>query len=112
MPEGPEVETIRRGLEVSIVGQTVAGVTVLWERSFAAPLAMAYQAVAGSKILHVARRAKVLLIDLDSGYTMLFHLKMTGQMVLVKMDGERYAGGHPTPSMGGSLPDTSTRVVF
>jgi formamidopyrimidine-DNA glycosylase len=112
MPEGPEVETIRRGLEASIVGQTVAGVNLLWERSFAAPIAMADQAVAGSKILHVSRRAKVLLIDLDSGYTMLFHLKMTGQMVLVKPDGERYAGGHPSQSMSATLPDTSTRVVF
>jgi formamidopyrimidine-DNA glycosylase len=52
------------------------------------------------------------MVELDRGYTMLFHLKMTGQMVLVKADGERFAGGHPTESMAAMLPDRSTRVAF
>ncbi len=112
MPEGPEVETIRRGLEASIVGQTIAGVEVMWERSFLAPGDLIAQIVVGSKIVHLGRRAKVLIIELDNGYSMLFHLKMTGQLVLVKIDGERFAGGHPTQSMQDGLPDRSTRVVF
>jgi formamidopyrimidine-DNA glycosylase len=37
---------------------------------------------------------------------------MTGQLVLIKGDGERFAGGHPTGSMAGELPDRSTRLVF
>lgn len=112
MPEGPEVETIRRGLELSIVGQTLAKVDVLWERSWVGAPEMAEQLAAGSKVMHVARRAKVLLIELDNEYSLMFHLKMTGQMVLVKLDGERYAGGHPSLSMSGGLPDNSTRVIF
>lgn len=112
MPEGPEVETIRRGLDASIVGQTVAGVEVLWERSLPVPADLLAQMVAGAKVAHVARRAKVLMIELSNQYTLLFHLKMTGQMVLVKADGERYAGGHPNESMRQPLPDRSTRVVF
>jgi formamidopyrimidine-DNA glycosylase len=37
----------------------------------------------GSKVTSVRRRAKVLLIDLDSNYTLMTHLKMTGQLVYV-----------------------------
>jgi formamidopyrimidine-DNA glycosylase len=112
MPEGPEVETIRRGLELGIVGQQIAAVEVLFAGSFAAPVEAIQTLVTGARVAHVARRAKVLLIELDNGYTLMFHLKMTGQMVLVKADGERFAGGHPSESMAGSLPDRSTRVVF
>jgi len=112
MPEGPEVETIRRGLELGIVGQTVVGVEVLWERSFAVPPALIAQIVAGARITHVQRRAKVLIWQLSNDYSLLFHLKMTGQIVLVKADGERFAGGHPNDSMAAALPDRSTRVVF
>lgn len=101
MPEGPEVETIRRGLELGIVGQTVARV----EGAFELP-------VAGAQIEHVWRRGKVLVMELSNGSALMFHLKMTGQLVLVKADGERFAGGHPTESMAATLPDRSTRVIF
>jgi formamidopyrimidine-DNA glycosylase len=112
MPEGPEVETIRRGLELGITSQQIVGVEVLWERSFPAPADLRGQIVAGAKVTHMKRRAKVLMMELDNGFTLLFHLKMTGQMVLMKSDGERFAGGHPTESMREPLPDRSTRVVF
>ena len=68
MPEGPEVETIRRGLELSIVGQTLAKVEVLWKRSWIGAPEMTEQLAAGSKVMHVARRAKVLLIELDKEF--------------------------------------------
>jgi len=101
MPEGPEVETIRRGLELGLTGQTVAAATGVFELP-----------VAGARIERVRRRGKVLVWDLSDGRSVMFHLKMTGQMVLVKADGERFAGGHPTDSMASALPDKSTREVF
>jgi formamidopyrimidine-DNA glycosylase len=112
MPEGPEVETIRRGLELGIVGEQIRHVTVLWQKSFDVPMVFIEQYVLGATISHLGRRAKVLLVELSTGYTLMFHLKMTGQMVLVKRDGERFAGGHPTLSMRDMLPDTSTKVIF
>jgi formamidopyrimidine-DNA glycosylase len=112
MPEGPEVETIRRGLDASIVGQTIDAVQVLWAKSFAAPVEQVDQLVVGARVVRVARRAKVLIIELDDDHSLLVHLKMTGQMVLVMRDGERYAGGHPSESMRTPLPDASTKVVF
>ncbi len=112
MPELPEVETIRAGLELGIVGQTIQRVEVLNPSTFMASTDMIGQAVEKSVVKHVNRRGKVLIWDLDNGYSLLFHLKMTGQVVLIKGDGERFAGGHPTGSMAGDLPDRSTRAVF
>lgn len=112
MPEGPEVETIRRGLELGIVGQQIANVEVLFAGSFPVTEDQRAQILNGTVIAHVERRGKVLMLHLDNAYSLLFHLKMTGQVVLVKMDGERFAGGHPTESMAAGLPDRSTRVYF
>lgn len=112
MPEGPEVETIRRGLELGIAGQTVAEVEVHNERSFLAPASLVDRMVVGAVVERVVRYGKVLVWELSNEYALMFHLKMTGQMVLVKADGERYAGGHPSESMARELPDRSTRVVF
>ena len=62
----------------------------------------------GAKVTNVRRRAKVLIIDFDSEYSLVAHLKMTGQMIF---RGEKiFAGGHPTDSLIGELPDRSTRV--
>jgi len=65
----------------------------------------------GAHITDVRRRAKILLIDLDTNYTLVIHLKMTGQMVY-RGDHERFGAGHPNNSLVGSLPDKSTRVTF
>ncbi|HUD11934.1 MAG TPA: bifunctional DNA-formamidopyrimidine glycosylase/DNA-(apurinic or apyrimidinic site) lyase [Candidatus Saccharimonadia bacterium] len=112
MPEGPEVETIRRGLELALVGQEITDVDVLFAPSFPTWEGLCEQMLQKAIIHHVGRRGKVLIIELESDYTLLIHLKMTGQMVLVKRDGERFAGGHPSESMAGDLPDRSTRVIF
>jgi len=62
----------------------------------------------GASIIDIRRRAKVLLIDLDTAYTLVIHLKMTGQLVY---RGEQVFGaGHPNDSLIGELPDRSTRV--
>ncbi|HSX01060.1 MAG TPA: DNA-formamidopyrimidine glycosylase family protein, partial [Candidatus Saccharimonas sp.] len=60
MPEGPEVETIRRGLEVGLVGQRIAGVEVLWPKCFPAPAEDVTRLVVGAGVRHVGRRGKVL----------------------------------------------------
>src|SRR5207302_3289666 len=59
----------------------------------------------------IRRRAKVLIIELSSGYSLVIHLKMTGQLVF-QGAGERFGAGHPTDSLVGELPDKSTRVVL
>jgi formamidopyrimidine-DNA glycosylase len=112
MPELPEVETIRLGLERYIIGQKVKSIDISWARSMLCALSLIEDHVIGGSITAVERKAKVLIISLGSGYSLLCHLKMTGQLVLVRPGGDRFTGGHPTPSMVGALPDRSTRVVI
>lgn len=112
MPELPEVETIRLGLNQYLVGQEIVDVEIFNLKSFPAPASQIDEQVIGSTVLELQRRAKVLIMPLSSGHSLLFHLKMTGQIVLVAPDGQRSAGGHPTSSMADALPDSSTRVVF
>lgn len=110
MPELPEVETVRRGLKHLIVGKQVVDVTVLNEKSLEASEADRRNLIIGSLVVDVRRRAKMLLVDLDNGNTLVVHLKMTGQMVY--RGEENWGAGHPNDSFLGNLPDRSTRVIF
>lgn len=109
MPELPEVETIKRGLEKLIVGRKIKKVTNDNPKSFPNAQTDVDGFMVGSSVSGVSRRAKVLMIDLDSEYTLVIHLKMTGQIVFVD-DAVRFGAGHPTDSLVKNLPDKSTRV--
>ena len=77
MPELPEVETVRIGLQQFLPGKQVAAVTYDWPKGFPNAKSDVQAFLIGAKILQVRRRAKVLLIDLDTKYTLVIHLKMT-----------------------------------
>lgn len=110
MPELPEVETVRRGLEKLIVGQKILDVKVLNEKSFQAPENDAKEFLPGAKVKQVRRRAKVLMIDLSTNYSLVIHLKMTGQIVF--RGRENWGGGHPNNSFIEELPNRTTRIEF
>lgn len=110
MPELPEVETVKRGLTKLIIGKQVAEVTFDTPKSFPNSSADVQEFLVGATIQAVTRRAKVLSIELNTEYTLLMHLKMTGQMVFV--GAERFGAGHPNESLIGDLPDRSTRVTI
>jgi formamidopyrimidine-DNA glycosylase len=110
MPELPEVETIRRGLSKLIIGRKVTKASHDNPKSFPNAQHDVDSFLIGAKIVSVRRRAKVLMIDLSTQYTLVIHLKMTGQLVY---RGETdFGAGHPTDSLTGKLPDRSTRVTF
>ena len=109
MPELPEVETVRRGLAELLIGRTVRRVTVFDSpKSFPNAPGQIEQFLYGASVMAVRRRAKVLIIDLDSDYSLVVHLKMTGQLIFRGQ--QNFGGGHPTDSLVGDLPDRSTRV--
>lgn len=108
MPELPEVETVRRGLKILIVSKKITNVSFDWPKSFPNAQSDINQFLIGSHITDVRRRAKVLMIDLDTDYSLVVHLKMTGQ--LVYRGNENFGAGHPNDSLVGKLPDKSTRV--
>ena len=110
MPELPEVETVRRGLSRLIINKKVTNVTILNEKSFPNDMTAVNEFLLNTEVIGIRRRAKVLLIDLASHYTLVIHLKMTGQLVY---RGEtKFGAGHPNDSLIGQLPDRSTRVVI
>lgn len=82
MPELPEVETTRRGLLKAIKNLQITRVVVRrHDLRFPIPKRLA-KALEGAKILGVRRRAKYLLIDLDTGETVLAHLGMSGSFTV------------------------------
>lgn len=91
MPELPEVETICRQLEPEIEAQRIARLEVLdprWCRP--RPPAELEAAVAGRTIESLTRRGKYLLLGLDGGQTLVMHLRMTGNLVLVEDEERRH----------------------
>jgi formamidopyrimidine-DNA glycosylase len=110
MPELPEVETVRRGLSALIIGRIVKSVKHDTPKGFPNAATDVQAFLIDAVITAVRRRAKVLLIDLSTNYTLVIHLKMTGQLVY---RGEQVFGaGHPNESLIGELPDRSTRVTI
>jgi formamidopyrimidine-DNA glycosylase len=110
VPELPEVETIRRGLGKLIIGRKISAVQHDTPKGFPNSTSDVREFLIGATITDIRRRAKVLMIDLSTDYTLVIHLKMTGQLVF---RGETaFGAGHPTESLIGVLPDRSTRVTF
>lgn len=135
MPELPEVETIRIGLSKLLPGLVVKDVWHDWPKSFPNAPADVARFLVGAEITGIKRRAKVLIIELSSGYSLVIHLKLTGQLVfgykneqskelrsknkdkasnskLIIHSSEKFGGGHPTNSLVGKLPDKTTRVIL
>lgn len=101
MPELPEVETIARTLAPQITGRAISAARVLLPKTLAAGanlLPEAFpEASPGPRVTAVRRRGKLLLIDLEPGFILAFHLKMTGRLMV--RDAK-------TP------PNTHTRILF
>jgi formamidopyrimidine-DNA glycosylase len=84
MPELPEVETVRRGLERAMLGARVEKVELRRaDIRFPFPPRFATR-LSGRRILGLNRRAKYLLFDLDSGETLIAHLGMSGSFRIEK----------------------------
>jgi formamidopyrimidine-DNA glycosylase len=111
MPELPEVETVKLGLSRLLPGRVVAAVQFDWPKSFPNAEADVETFLVGAEVVQVRRRAKVLIIDLSTNYSLVIHLKMTGQLVF-RGEAEQFGAGHPNGSLVGELPDRSTRVTL
>jgi len=86
MPELPEVETVARGLQTSLVSRVITGVQVDWPRTVASSSPYQFaECLIGRQVRGVGRRGKYVIISLDSGY-LLIHLKMSGRLRVVPAD--------------------------
>jgi formamidopyrimidine-DNA glycosylase len=114
MPELPEVETIKRGLSKRLDGKTIVNIDVKNVESFQGDP----KSLIDSKIVSIERRAKVIRFRLSNELNLLFHLKMTGQLIHehLKTDNRQlitdFAGGHPSHDWHAKLPNSNTRIIF
>jgi formamidopyrimidine-DNA glycosylase len=84
MPELPEVETIRRGLQANLVDDQVESVQVLRSQSIAHPAPrLLAQNLPGHKFLSIGRRGKYLIMSLTGDAALIVHLRMSGRLLLV-----------------------------
>ena len=111
MPELPEVETVRRGLEKLIVGKKIINISSDWQKSLPITDNEINNSIKNHEIVSIGRRGKLLIIGLDNSRSLLIHLRMTGQMVY-RSESYRFGAGHPNDSLIGKLPDKSTRVIM
>lgn len=106
MPELPEVETIRRGLDGFILKKKITKITILCEKSLRGDINNAIN----QQIEAVGRKGKALLIRLSNDYSLMIHLRMTGQLIFI--GNERFAAGHPDDGFFEEMPGRHTRVYF
>ena len=93
MPELPEVETVRRGLEPAMVGARFDRVSLRRPNlRFPFPERFA-ERLEGTTVLDLARRAKYLTASLDSGESLILHLGMSGRFDVALPDGSNLSPG-------------------
>ena len=82
MPELPEVETVRRGIEDTVIGRRISEVKVLGRRTVRrqSPAELTDRLL-GRRFVAARRRGKFLLLSLDDGAVLVVHLRMTGQLL-------------------------------
>lgn len=97
MPELPEVETVRRGLEPVMTGQRIARADVNREGlRWPFPPRMA-ERLTGQQVLGLRRRSKYILADLSGGESLLIHLGMSGRMLISGVQMGAFHHDHPAP---------------
>jgi formamidopyrimidine-DNA glycosylase len=97
MPELPEVETVRRGLEPVLAGRRIVAAEVRRkDLRWPFPEGLA-ERLLGRRVEGVRRRSKYLLADLDGGETLLVHLGMSGRMLVSGAQVGAFHHAHPAP---------------
>lgn len=108
MPELPEVETVCRGLARSLEGQKISRVK-LARKNLRIPFPPALVKIKNATVKSIGRRAKYILVALDTGQTVIMHLGMSGRMT-IKDKNETYTPEKHDHMVIGM--QNGTRVVF
>ena len=89
MPELPEVETVRRGLEPWLKGKKIKEIEIFHPRAVRAGCDISLKEIRGARILRVDRRGKFLWFVLDREISLVGHLGMSGQILAAPRKSER-----------------------
>src|SRR6266403_4911822 len=97
MPELPEVETVRRGLQPVMEGARIVKAEAR-RGDLRRPLPKDFvKRLEGRRVTGLGRRAKYLLADLSSGEVLMMHLGMSGSFRVAQDEGEKKPGGFHHP---------------
>lgn len=102
MPELPEVQTVVTQLERKIVGKTIKSFWSDWKKKIQPSFAVFVKQAQGASVLGTRRFGKHIVIDLDNGYSVVAHLKMTGHF-LVKDKRNRFSKAFVDDSKNGYI---------
>ena len=106
MPELPEVESIRKQLEKYLVGHVVKDVEIRYGKKFEGNP----KDIVGGKVGGIRRFGKAQSIDLDNGFSILIHIKLTGQLIY---KGPNLKGkGVLSEKVKGGLEGKHTHIIF
>ncbi len=105
MPELPEVETIKLGLQKYLVGKAIVDVEVRLRRIFSGD----EKNIINAKIVSVDRFGKGLVINLNNGYSIAAHIKLTGQFIYRDSTASNVK---LSPKVGSQIPNKFTHVII
>jgi len=105
VPELPEVETIKLGLQKYLVGHRFEDIEILSKGIFEGDP----KQIIGAKVIEVRRFGKGLVIDLDNKYSLAIHIKLTGQLIYRDKSTEKIPFSATKVK---TLPSNATRVIF
>ena len=106
MPELPEIETVKLGLQKHLVGHRIEDIEVKIPKMFAGRK----EDILGVKITNIKRIGKGLIIEFDNDYLLVVHFKMTGQLVFQDKTTESLV---LSKKVGGdSLPTKYSHIIF
>ncbi len=112
MPELPEIETIKLELNQLLINKKIKSVGIKLPKQVKTPRNKFLKIVQGSKIKNIKRRAKILIFDLNNGYHIIFHLKMTGQLIYRDKNGKLSGDGYPIKQDLTDLPNKYSHMIF
>lgn len=105
MPELPEVETVKLGLQKYLVGHKFVDVEILSKGIFEGDP----KDIIGAKVIEIRRFGKGLVIDLDNKKSLAIHIKLTGQIIYRD---SATADVPVSPQKVKTLPNNATRIIF
>jgi formamidopyrimidine-DNA glycosylase len=105
MPELPEVETLKLGLQKYLIGHRIEDIDVKISKI----LQGERSEVIGAKVTDIKRVGKGLIIELDNGFDLVIHLKMTGQLIFRDKSTSKFP---LSPKAGGVVPGKHSHVIF
>lgn len=110
MPELPEVETIKLGLQPKILNKEIVDLVVSKDKIVKNNTKQFIDSLLGNRFVDIDRVGKLLIFVLPDDKYLLVHLKMTGQLIYVKKE-DRVAGGHNWPPVE-TLPNKYSHIIF